>query len=197
MSDCDVTNLMMQPQEYCTCEVCGKPNEENLQPRPKKFSFAESDVETKHSYCSDAGSLSSSAEESKFGKSPRTSCSSITSKESTGSKGEALCPPQGPFDCDETYTQSGMRPPKTVGPLGKKFDCCSKYAPCGHWDNCTSEGHQHDKLFDACDTCEIRGKIHYCFKLIKLRLNLQLPSGLTDLGIRLVSLLLFKLVYFD
>lgn len=154
MSSCDVTNLMMQPQEYCSCDVCGN----NKNPQFKKCTF-ETDFE---SSCSNSSEdVNNPCDSPKSQKSQRSSCkssfSSLNSKKSKGSI-EALCPPEEPFECDEKFTPSGMCPPKTVGPLGKKFDCCSKYAPCGHWSNCTSEGHQHDKLFEAVDTVATRGK---------------------------------------
>lgn len=174
MSDCDVTKLMMQPQDYCSCVVCADRNKNG---KNKKCSFADSDFETKYSETSCCSSSSSEGTDNTCGtqktrksqnskctknsrdsRTSKSSCTSMNSNKSEESNGDALCPPEGPFDCDDNYTPSGMCPPKTVGPLGKKFDCCSKYAPCGHWSNCTSKGHQHDKLFDAVDTFETRGK---------------------------------------
>lgn len=152
MSDCE---------DYCSCYVCGKTNRKIVQPQPreKRCSFAESDQarSSQNSCCSDSSSGEECAKNmkpEKCGESSRASCASMTSQDSA----QALRAPEEPFNCNETYTPSGMCPPKTVGPLGKKFDCCSKYAPCGHWDNCTSKGHQHDRLFDACETCDIRGE---------------------------------------
>ncbi|KAG5675792.1 hypothetical protein PVAND_005666 [Polypedilum vanderplanki] len=65
------------------------------------------------------------------------------------SKEKSVCD----LDCNEEYTPSGMQPPKTSGPLGKDFECCTTYAPCGCWDTCRPEDHQVKKCFEACNTC--------------------------------------------
>lgn len=61
------------------------------------------------------------------------------------------------LDCNEDYTPSGMQPAKTAGPLGKEFDCCATYAPCGCWDTCKPKDHERMKCFETCNTCCTKG----------------------------------------
>lgn len=68
---------------------------------------------------------------------------------------ETTCPEFNPFDCDKEFTLSGMEPPITAGPIG--YDCCTVYAPCGHWTTCTDENCPRKNLFQTCDTCSNRG----------------------------------------
>lgn len=173
MSSNRTPSLMMQPQEYCSCVVCGtcvgKSRKSSLK---KKCTFnkresrdsetscrAPSTKASKISCAADSTSEESSRDTECTDKSPKRFSSRKSTENEATCGDEALCPPDEPFDCNNEYTPSGMCPPKTAGPLGKRFDCCSKYAPCGHWDTCTDKGHQHDKLFEACDTCGERGKI--------------------------------------
>lgn len=180
-----VPSLMMQPQEYCSCVVCGTctGNSKKFSTKvSKKCTFDESESDTSYQAPSTKASRDSCqgqttsedsardtecTEKSKRKSSKRASkMSSMTSckTDKTEQIIEALCPPDEPFDCNNEFTPSGMCPPKTTGPLGKRFDCCSKYAPCGHWSTCTDKGHQHDKLFDACETCEQRGNFFIVLK---------------------------------
>jgi hypothetical protein len=170
MSSCEEgVNLMMQPQEYCSCDVCGD-LQRNSSAKAKRCSFAaESEQEySDYSETSQGTKYTCSTQKSqRSSRNSQTSRSSYTSKGNDESEGSsALCPPEGPFDCNERFTPSGMDPPKTAGPLGKRFDCCSKYAPCGHWNNCTEHGHEHDKLFEACDSCDPKGEFKSVFKNI-------------------------------
>jgi hypothetical protein len=85
------------------------------------------------------------------------------------------------LDCNEDYTPSGMKPPKTSGPLGKEFECCTTYAPCGCWDNCRPEDHQVVKCFAACETCAPYGEslVFPCAlnRLIGLFISFLAPFG--------------------
>ena len=141
------------------CDVCK--NDSNPS---KNSSFLNCENEQE---CETEAAEECSEEESEF------SCS--TSKNNSN---EALCPPSKPFDCDVGYSPSGMKPPKTTGPLGKRKERCSKYAPCGHWNTCTEEGHQRNKLFEGMDTKITRGRIiGYEYKNFALNSKISAPFG--------------------
>lgn len=100
------------------------------------------------SVMSSAGSCSTKKSSTKSSKKSR--CSFTVSGESD----------QFETNCDESFTLSGSKPPKTVGPLSKRHDLFAKYAPCGHWSTCEKKGCAKKKYFDACNTCPNRGANH-------------------------------------
>lgn len=162
-------SLMMQSQEYCSCDVCG--SRKHSSKSEKRCSFDQPSARNSKTSCTSTAEESGKETDctvvshqfnSESSRQSSKNCPKKPSNEKRSSSAEpniALCPPDEPFDCENTFTPSGMCPPKTTGPLGKRFDCCSKYAPCGHWNTCSENGHQHDKLFDGCDTTETRGEI--------------------------------------